>query len=161
MQSPNRRKFLRTTAITIALPNMASPQTSTQPPQRRAAGGNPAHEQFIRQAIELAASARKNGNHPFGALLADETGRVILTAENTALTTHDPTRHAELNLVQLACAKIPSDALAKAILLHQHRTVCHVLRRNSLGQNPIGRLRLLSEDLRQHRQIGRLSLPLP
>jgi tRNA(Arg) A34 adenosine deaminase TadA len=110
MQSPNRRKFLQTTAIAIALPSVASP------PQRRSTGADPVHEQFVRQAIELAASARKNGNHPFGALLADETGRVILTAENTALTTHDPTRHAELNLVQLACAKIPSDALAKAIL---------------------------------------------
>ena len=115
MRTPSRRKALQT-ALTIALPSVASPQTATQPRQRRSAGGDPAHEQFIRQAIELAASARKNGNHPFGALLVDGTGSVILTAENTALTTHDPTRHAELNLVQLACAKLPADTLAKAIL---------------------------------------------
>ena len=114
MQSPNRRKFLQTTAITIAVPSVASSQ---KPKRANAAkGGGPAHEQFIRQAIELAASSRKNGNHPFGALLVDETGRVILTAENTVLTTHDPTRHAELNLVQLACAKLPSDIVAKATL---------------------------------------------
>jgi tRNA(Arg) A34 adenosine deaminase TadA len=116
MQSPHRRKFLQTTAISIAIPSVASPQTSPEPRQRRSTGRDPAHEQFIRQAIELAASARKNGNHPFGALLVDERGRVILTAENTALTTHDPTRHAELNLVQLACAKLPADTLAKATL---------------------------------------------
>jgi tRNA(Arg) A34 adenosine deaminase TadA len=112
MQSSNRRKFLQTTAITIALSSVAS----TQSPQGRSTGGDTVHEQFIRHAIELAASARKNGNHPFGALLVDETGRVILTAENTALTAHDPTRHAELNLVQLACAKFSSHTLAKAIL---------------------------------------------
>src|SRR5215467_5336880 len=116
MQSPNRRKFLETTAIIIGIPSAASSQLPTQSRQRRSKGGDPAHEQFIRKAIELAASARKNGNHPFGALLGDETGRVILTAENTALTTHDPTRHAELNLVQLACAKIPADTLTKATL---------------------------------------------
>src|SRR5215471_1559441 len=114
MQSRNRRKFLKTSAI-IALPGLASSQTK-RTRQPRSTGGDPAHEQFIRQAIELAASARKNGNHPFGALLVDESGHVILTAENTALTTHDPTRHAELNLVQLACAKIPADTLTKATL---------------------------------------------
>src|SRR5215469_4458227 len=116
MQSPNRRKFLEITAITIALPGIASPHPSKQSPQRLPADGDRVHEQFIRRAIELAASARKNGNHPFGALLVDKAGHVILTAENTALTTHDPTRHAELNLVQLACAKISPDALSKAIL---------------------------------------------
>jgi len=112
MQSPNRRKFLQTPAIAIALPGIASSQASAQSPQRLREG----REQFIRQAIEVAASARKNGNHPFGALLVDERGRVILTAENTALTTKDPTRHAELNLVQLACANISSETLAKATL---------------------------------------------
>jgi tRNA(Arg) A34 adenosine deaminase TadA len=116
MPSPNRRKFLQTGAMTIALPTGASAQISSQAPQHRATSGDPVHEQFIKRAIELAASARKNGNHPFGALLVDGTGHVILTAENTALTTHDPTRHAELNLVQLACGTIPPDTLAKATL---------------------------------------------
>jgi tRNA(Arg) A34 adenosine deaminase TadA len=98
--------------MTIALPTGASAQITSRAPQHRATSGDPVHEQFI----ELAASARKNGNHPFGALLVDGTGHVILTAENTALTTHDPTRHAELNLVQLACGTIPPDTLAKATL---------------------------------------------
>ncbi len=116
MQNPKRRKFLQTTAMTMAVARVASTQTHTQARQLRSKGADPADEQFIRQAIELAARARKNGNHPFGALLVDETGHVMLNAENTVLTTHDPTRHAELNLVQLACAKLPSDTVAKATL---------------------------------------------
>jgi tRNA(Arg) A34 adenosine deaminase TadA len=116
MQSPNRRAFLQTTAISIALPSVASPQTSTQLSRQRSTDRNPVHQRFIRQAIEIAASARKNGNHPFGALLVDDMGRLMITAENTVMTRHDPTRHAELNLVQLACESFSSEALSKATL---------------------------------------------
>ncbi len=116
MQSPNRRTFLQTTALTIAIPGAALPQTSTPLSQERSTEGNPVHQKFIRQAIEVAASARKHGNHPFGALLVDQTGRVMITAENTALTRHDATRHAELNLVQLASEKFPAAKLSKATL---------------------------------------------
>jgi tRNA(Arg) A34 adenosine deaminase TadA len=116
MQTSNRRKFLQTAASTVALQRVASPQTSAQLPTRSGSGVNPVHEKFIRQAIELAVSARKNGNHPFGALLVDETGRVMITAENTVLTKHDATRHAELNLVQSASEVFSSVALSKATL---------------------------------------------
>ncbi len=37
-------------------------------------------------AIELARRSRANGNHPFGALLVDADGRVVLEGENTVLT---------------------------------------------------------------------------
>jgi tRNA(Arg) A34 adenosine deaminase TadA len=116
MQSPNRRRFLETTAAVIALPGVASAQISTQPSQRRSTAGNPVHERFIRQAIEIAAAAREKGNHPFGALLVDDKGAILITAENTVMTKHDPTRHAELNLVQLACESFSSDVLSKATL---------------------------------------------
>jgi tRNA(Arg) A34 adenosine deaminase TadA len=55
-------------------------------------------------AIDIARRARVNGNHPFGALLADADGRVLLTAENTVVTESDATGHAETNLVRLASA---------------------------------------------------------
>ncbi|MCU1375284.1 MAG: CMP/dCMP deaminase zinc-binding, partial [Actinomycetia bacterium] len=54
---------------------------------------------FLRQAIELSASARANGNLPFGAVLVLD-GEVLLTAENATLTTGDVTRHAEIDLVR-------------------------------------------------------------
>jgi tRNA(Arg) A34 adenosine deaminase TadA len=116
MQVSNRRKFLQTSASALALPRLASSQTSEQSAARKGSGANPSHEKFIRQAIELAASARKNGNHPFGALLVDESGHVMITAENTVMTRHDATRHAELNLVQLASEQFSPAALSKATL---------------------------------------------
>ena len=39
----------------------------------------------MRRAIEIAAQSREHGNHPFGALLADEEGYILLEAENTVL----------------------------------------------------------------------------
>jgi tRNA(Arg) A34 adenosine deaminase TadA len=56
----------------------------------------------LRRAIELAAIAREHGNHPFGSLLANREGTVVLEAENTVVTTRDVTGHAELNLVREA-----------------------------------------------------------
>ena len=71
---------------------------------------------LIRTAISLAASAREHGNHPFGALLADENGNILLTAENTVNTASDATGHAETNLVRLASQKFPPEVLAKTTL---------------------------------------------
>lgn len=56
----------------------------------------------LRRSIELAQAAREHGNHPFGALLADENGRVLLEAENTVVSGRDCSAHAELNLVRQA-----------------------------------------------------------
>ncbi|NUP15577.1 MAG: nucleoside deaminase [Streptomyces sp.] len=67
-------------------------------------------------AIELAARARKNGNHPFGALLTDSAGTVILTAENTVLTQRDLTGHAETNLVRLASRRLEPSQLGEATM---------------------------------------------
>jgi len=62
-------------------------------------------------AIELAACARANGNQPFGSLLVDAAGSVVLDAENTAVTTGDCTGHAELNLVREASVRFTPEQL--------------------------------------------------
>jgi len=59
-------------------------------------------EAHLRQAIGLAAEARAAGNHPFGALLVDADGHRMAVARNTVVVDHDPTGHAETNLVRLA-----------------------------------------------------------
>lgn len=66
-------------------------------------------ENLLRQAIAVARRARENGNHPFGAVLTDENGVVLLEGENTVNTEHDATGHAEMNLARAAC----SDTSAK------------------------------------------------
>jgi tRNA(Arg) A34 adenosine deaminase TadA len=73
------------------------------------------HHKFIRRAIELAQSAVDKGNHPFGALLV-LNGEIILEAENTVNTEHDPTGHAELNLVKRANKTLSPELLSQAIL---------------------------------------------
>ncbi|QIG43176.1 nucleoside deaminase [Nocardioides anomalus] len=66
----------------------------------------------LRRAIALSQAARDHGNHPFGALLADADGRVVLEAENTVVTGADVTGHAETNLVRLASRDLAPDLLA-------------------------------------------------
>ena len=71
---------------------------------------------LIRKAIDLARVARSKGNHPFGALLADDLGNVLLTAENTVVSERDCTGHAETNLMRLASQKFDPEFLAKCSL---------------------------------------------
>jgi len=69
------------------------------------------HEVLLRQAIAVARQSREHGNHPFGALLADSDGQVLLSAENTVVTGSDATGHAETNLVRLASARYSTSEL--------------------------------------------------
>lgn len=71
---------------------------------------------YIRQANQIALRARNKGNHPFGALLVDDQGNVLLEGENTQLTDRDITGHAETNLMREACKKYSADFLAKCTL---------------------------------------------
>ncbi len=68
--------------------------------------------EFLRVAIGIAARSRERGNHPFGAILVDPNGNVLLEAENTVVTSHDCTGHAETNLVRMACQRFQPDLLA-------------------------------------------------
>jgi tRNA(Arg) A34 adenosine deaminase TadA len=71
---------------------------------------------FLRQAITIAQRAREHGNHPFGAVLVDENGVVLLEGENTVNTDRDATGHAEMNLVRAACREFGAGALATCTL---------------------------------------------
>ena len=73
-------------------------------------------EKLLRRAIEIAQNAREHGNHPFGALLADADGNILLEAENTVVTTKDITAHAELNLIRQASNKFTPEVLKECTL---------------------------------------------
>ncbi len=74
------------------------------------------HAALLRRTLEVAQAARAHGNHPFGALLADPAGHVLLEAENTVLTERDCTGHAETNLMRAASQQLAPEALATATL---------------------------------------------
>ncbi len=70
---------------------------------------------LVRRSIQLAADAVSHGNEPFGALLAKD-GQILLEAENSIVSGHDVTHHAETNLVRLAVARYDADFLAGCVL---------------------------------------------
>jgi tRNA(Arg) A34 adenosine deaminase TadA len=65
----------------------------------------------LRRAIEVARRAREHGNQPFGAVLVDADGQVVLEAENTVVTDRDFTGHAEANLMRLAARRLDPEVL--------------------------------------------------
>ena len=75
-----------------------------------------ADEQLLLRTIELAASARTAGNHPFGSLIVDAAGERVLEAENTVVTGNDVTCHAELNAVRVASIEFGERGLQGATL---------------------------------------------
>ena len=74
------------------------------------------HNSYLRQAITVANAAREHGNHPFGAILVNTAGDILLRAENTVVSDNDPTAHVELNLLRLASAKYSVEELATCTL---------------------------------------------
>ncbi len=73
------------------------------------------HKTYLEKTFQLARSARQKGNHPFGALLVYQ-GKVILTAENTVMTSHDVTAHAEMELLRKASKQFPEKILKESTL---------------------------------------------
>lgn len=72
------------------------------------------HEAFIRKSIELAISAGKKGNAPFGAVLVRQD-KILETAENTEITRRG-FGHAEYNLVIKGISQLPESVLAETTL---------------------------------------------
>ncbi len=60
------------------------------------------NEEFIRLAIEVAKDSKANGNLPFGCVLVDGAGEMILKAGNTINSDNDCLAHAEINLIREA-----------------------------------------------------------
>lgn len=72
--------------------------------------------QHLRRAIAVAWRSREHGNHPFGAVMADAAGNVVLEAENTVVTERDSLGHAEANLVRLANRLFTPEQLAQCTM---------------------------------------------
>jgi tRNA(Arg) A34 adenosine deaminase TadA len=70
-------------------------------------------EALLRRAIELAREAREEyGNPPFGSLLADADGQVLVEDRNTSLTDDDITAHPELKLARWAARNLAPEVAA-------------------------------------------------
>jgi tRNA(Arg) A34 adenosine deaminase TadA len=72
--------------------------------------------ELLRAAIAASWRAREHGNHPFGAVLADSAGRIVLEAENAVTTENDCTAHAETVLARAAWRQVGAATLANHTL---------------------------------------------
>ncbi len=68
-------------------------------------------ERLVRLAMDLAGKAADRGDPPFGAVLADATGRVLAKASNRQVTRNDPTAHAEITLIRVAARTLERSTL--------------------------------------------------
>jgi tRNA(Arg) A34 adenosine deaminase TadA len=73
-------------------------------------------EDFLRLSFEVASRARTHGNHPFGAILVDKGGHVLIEQENGYMPSRDGTAHAERLLATQACTTYSTDELGGATL---------------------------------------------
>lgn len=53
------------------------------------------HVEYLGRVNEIAKKAVESGNTPFGAILVDENGDILLVSGNEAFSLHDETAHAE------------------------------------------------------------------
>ncbi len=90
--------------------NLLDPQDlNTQDPDL-----NAQDQALLRRAIEISVRSVTNGNLPFGALLADRDGKILLESENTDITGKSPLNHAETNLMRMAIKALNPEQIATA-----------------------------------------------
>lgn len=72
---------------------------------------------LLRKAIALAEEAKERGRHPFAALVADSSGRIVSRRGNNSMPPEgDPTQHAELTAAAEAVSHLNEDERANATL---------------------------------------------
>ena len=74
------------------------------------------HEYYLRRCIEISRQSREGGNTPFGALLVDEEGNIVMEQGNIEITEKICTGHAETTLAARASHTFSKDFLWKCTL---------------------------------------------
>ena len=69
------------------------------------------HEYYLRRCIQISREARAGGNTPFGALLVDSEGNIIMEQGNIEITERICTGHAETTLTSRASHAYSRDFL--------------------------------------------------
>lgn len=69
------------------------------------------HVYYLQKAIEVSRLSREHGNTPFGAILVDADGNILLSQENVEITLHKCTGHAETLLAERASELYSKDFL--------------------------------------------------
>ena len=78
--------------------------------------GRRTDEEYLRRSMEVSASARAHGNTPFGAILVDARGHIVMEQENIEITEKIATGHAECTLAARASHQFDKRFLAECTL---------------------------------------------
>ena len=65
-----------------------------------------AAEHYVRLAMAQAELAARSGNAPFGAVIVDTLGDVVAAEHNRVQESLDPSAHAEINAIRVACRRV-------------------------------------------------------
>lgn len=71
---------------------------------------------YIEKAIELANEAKESGDNPFGSILVDEDGNIIMKDQNTEVTENDISGHPELKIAVRAAKEYDEEFLKKCTM---------------------------------------------
>ena len=82
------------------------------------------HIKYLLAANEVARKARQNGNTPFGAVLVDENGNIVMEQGNAERDLHDATAHAERMLASRASQPFSKEVLWKCTLYTTFEPCC-------------------------------------
>jgi tRNA(Arg) A34 adenosine deaminase TadA len=74
------------------------------------------HVEYLLRAVEVSKQSVSDGNHPFGALLVDGDGTILLEQGNAEVTSGACTGHAETVLMTRASQQFDRDFLASCTL---------------------------------------------
>ena len=76
----------------------------------------PEHLSYMRLAIDQASAAASCGEIPVGAVIVSAHGDIIARGHNQPIALHDPTAHAEINAIRMACINTRNYRLTGATL---------------------------------------------
>lgn len=115
----HRRSFLATGAAAFAAMSAGTNSALAQTPKRKAAkvAVTEQDRKFMTEAIRLMRQTGvvdKTGG-PFGAVIVRD-GEVLSASGNSVLRDNDPSAHAEVNAIRIACKKVGSPSLKGATL---------------------------------------------
>jgi guanine deaminase len=71
---------------------------------------------MLDQSLRKACENIEIGGGPFGAVIVNEEGEIIAEAGNSVTSDFDPTAHAEVNAIRIACKKLGKFTLDNCVL---------------------------------------------
>ena len=75
----------------------------------------PQDREFMREAIRLASESVAHDGGPFGAVIVKD-GKIVAASANRVTIDNDPTAHAEVSAIRLACRKLRTFHLSDCVI---------------------------------------------